>query len=147
MHIILGVSPVSVGPCMCAVRTQVTEDRPLKSAIAQPAQHRTSPAQDKAILSCHWNAAGVAQLVQRTANLTVARGQGRAASTASNGGAGTVLVPGTRTQCMEEQRRSGERRRVQYILYRVTQVNHGRGKFGKGNGQSTTFLRLVFKST
>ena len=93
MHIILGVSPVSVGPCMCAVRTQVTEDRPLKSAIAQPAQHRTSPAQDKAILSCHWNAAGVAQLVQRTANLTVARGQGRAASTASNGGAGRYSYP------------------------------------------------------
>ena len=66
----------------------------------------------------------------------MARGQGRAASTASNGGAGTVLVPGTRTQCMEEQRRSGERRRVQYILYRVTQVNHGRGKFGKGNDKA-----------
>ena len=41
---------------------------------------------------CHWSAAGVAQPVQRTANLTVARGQGRAASTASTGGAGTVVA-------------------------------------------------------
>ena len=42
MHIILGVSPVSVGPCMCAVRTQVTEDRPLKKCNCT-----TSTAQDQ----------------------------------------------------------------------------------------------------
>ena len=41
---------------------------------------------------CHWSAAKVAQPVQRTANFTVARGQGRAASTASTGGAGTVVA-------------------------------------------------------
>ena len=147
MHIILGVSPVSVGPCMCAVRTQVTEDRPLKKCNCT-----TSTAQDQP-------SAG-----QGNIELSLKRGRGCAACTAhreSYGGAGpgvaqpVLRVPVAwgqwlpRIQCREEQRsiRSGERRRVQYILYRVMQVNRGRGKFGKGDGQSTTFLRLVFKST
>ena len=91
---------------------------------------------------CHWSAAGGHResyggagpgVVQPVLRVPVARGR---------------WLP--RIQCRKEQRsiikRSGERRRVQYILYLVTQVNRGRGKFGKGDGQSTTFLRLVFKS-
>ena len=102
MHIILGVSPVSVGPCMCAVRTQVTEDRPLKKCNCT-----TSTAQDQP-------SAG-----QGNIELSLKRGRGCAACTAhreSYGGAGpgvaqpVLRVPVARgrwlprTQCRQEQR-------------------------------------------
>ena len=67
--------------------------------------------------------------------LSLEWGRGRAASTAEacNGDAWGRWLP--RIQCREDQRsikRSGKRRRVQYILYRVVQVNCGRGKFREG---------------
>ena len=85
MHIILGISPVSVGTCtcMCAVRTQVTEDRPLEKCNCT-----TSTAQDQP-------SAG-----QGNIELSLKRGRGCAACTAhreSYGGAG----PGLRSQYCE----------------------------------------------
>ena len=117
MHIILGVSPVSVGPCMCAVRTQVTEDRPLKKCNCT-----TSTAQDQP-------SAG-----QGNIELSLERGRGCAASTAhreSYGGAG----PGSRSQYCEYRWRGDGGCLVSNVGRNNAQV---RGR-GKGDESSTSY--------